>query len=321
MEVSANRQRKEKLTNSHRKEKYRCDGRGHNRGLVDTYLATLQRRRYSPKTVQTYRHPLLALLEFLGDVRLQDVRCETIEAWRLSLIERGLAPASLEVFLRAVRLLFGWLEDNGRIFMNPCCSLIIPKHSRPLQPVPSRDDVRRLLARPDVATPLGLRDRALLETAYATGARREELVRMRIFDPNLVSKTIRIHGKGNKQRVLPLGQHAAHWIERYLQFVRPHLAGESIDVESLWLGWGAVSMSGQAMHFQIKRHAVDAGIKTPITLHSLRRACATHMLQNGAHPLQIQMLLGHATMKHLSQYLRLTITEIKAMHQQSKPGR
>ena len=298
---------------------------------VSAYLAALKRRRYSPKTLQTYGNALEHFLAFLGDRRLQDVDGEQVEAWRLHLVDRRLAPASLEVFLRAVRLLFNWLEESGQLFLNPCRGLIVPKHPRRLLPVPTEEDIRKLLARPNLATPLGLRDRALLETAYATAARREELVRMSIFDPDLASGTVRVQGKGNKERVVPLGKHAAQSIERYLATARPRLAGNaiacrtkpwrSLDQESLWIGWHGVPMTGNAMNVQLKRHAANAGIEMTLSLHALRRACATHMLAHGAHPVQIQMLLGHASMRHLSQYLRLTITEIKAMHQRSKPGR
>jgi len=304
-----------------------CCGGGHNSEVIGAYLAVLRRRRYSAKTLQTYGNALEHFVAFIGNARLQDVDAAQVEAWRLHLVKRGLAPASLEVFLRAARLLFNWLEETGQLFLNPCRDLVVPKYPRKLLPVPTQDEMMRLLARPNTALPLGLRDRALLETAYATGARRDELVRMTIFDPDLPasggpgSGTVRIQGKGNKERVVPLGRHAAHWIQRYFEIARPRLAGNAIDQESLWIGWRAVAMSGQAMNVQVKRHAADAGIKMTVSLHALRRACATHMLQHGAHPLQIQMLLGHATMKHLSQYLRLSITDLKKMHQRSKPGK
>lgn len=311
-----------------------CFCRDHNSTLIDAYLAALKRRRYSAKTVQTYGNALGHFTSFLaaeGVEELQDVSAATVEAWRLRLVDRGLAPASLEVFLRAVRLLFNWMEESGQLFLNPCCDLVVPKHPRKLLPVPTEEQIGRLLARPNTASPLGLRDRALLETAYATAARRDELVRMTIFDPDLTSKTVRIQGKGSKERVVPLGRHGAQWIERYLNTARPRLAGNaiacrtkpwrSLDQEALWIGWHAVPMTGNAMNVQLKRHAASAGVEMSVSLHSLRRACATHMLQHGAHPVQIQMLLGHATLKHLSQYLRLTITEIKAMHEKSKPGK
>jgi len=288
------------------------------------YLADLKRRRYSKKTVQTYGMPLKDFISFLAAREIhtpQDVSADQVEAYRLHLIERRLAPASQDLFLRAVRNLFGWLEATGALFLNPCRELVIHKRPSHLPIVPSEADIRRLLAAPNTATPKGCRDRALLEVAYSTGARRDELCRMTIFSADLPAAQIRIQGKGKKERMLPLGKHAVHWLEHYLTHARPKLVAGRIDEEALWLGNGGKPQGGQAMNLQVKTHARAAGIEMRITLHALRRACATHMLSHGAHPVQIQMLLGHATLKHLSQYLRLSITEIKAMHAKTKVGK
>ena len=295
-----------------------------NSELVSAYLAALKRRRYSAKTLQTYGHALQNFTSFLAAEQvetLQDVSVETVETYRLHLIERGLAPASLEVFMRAVRLLFNWMEETGQLFLNPCRSLIVPNPGRKLLPVPTEEDIRKLLAQPNVSTAKGTRDRALIEVAYASGARREELVRMTIFDPDLKAQTVRVQGKGSKERVVPLGRHAAHWLKQYLDHARPKLLAGKIDQEALWLGNSGTPQGGQSLNLQVKVHARAAGTSVPVTLHALRRACATHMLQRGAHPVQIQMLLGHATMRHLSQYLRLSIQDIKAMHEKSRPGK
>lgn len=295
-----------------------------NSELVAAYLAALKRRRYSAKTLQTYGNALQNFTFFLVAQRIEelhDVSAETVEAYRLHLIGRGLAPASLEVFMRAVRLLFNWMEETGQLFLNPCRSLIVPNPGRKLLPVPAEGDIRKLLAQPNVSTPKGTRDRALIEVAYASGARREELVRMTIFDPDMKAQTVRIQGKGNKERVVPLGRHAVHWLKQYLDHARPKLLAGQIDQEALWLGNSGTPQGGQSMNLQVKTHARAAGTSVPVTLHALRRACATHMLQRGAHPVQIQMLLGHATMRHLSQYLRLSIRDIKAMHEKSRPGK
>jgi integrase/recombinase XerD len=295
-----------------------------NSELVGAYLAALKRRRYSAKTLQTYGNALQNFTSFLAAEQvetLQDVSAETVEAYRLHLMERGLAPASLEVFMRAVRLLFKWMEETGQLFLNPCRSLIVPNPGRRLIPVPTEEDIRKLLAQPNVSTAKGTRDRALIEVAYASGARREELVRMTIFDPDLKAQTVRVQGKGSKERVVPLGRHAAHWLKQYLDHARPKLLAGKIDQEALWLGNSGTPQGGQSLNLQVKVHARAAGTSVPVTLHALRRACATHMLQRGAHPVQIQMLLGHATMRHLSQYLRLSIQDIKAMHEKSRPGK
>lgn len=264
---------------------------------MEEYLATLKRRRYSVKSVQTYRYALRNFVSFFqpkagpppAEVvakNVQDITAEDIEAYRLHLVERGLASASLEVFMRSVRLWFNWLEETGQLFLNPCRSMIVPKPGRKLFPVPTEEDIRKLLARPNVATPKGMRDRALIEVAYASGARREELVRMSIFDPDTKAQTVRIQGKGRKERVVPLGRHAVHWLKQYLDHARPQLLADKIDQEALWLGNSGAPQGGASMNLQVKTHARTAGTSVPVTLHALRRACATHMLQHGAHPVR-----------------------------------
>ncbi len=291
---------------------------------IKDYLTALRRRRYSPKSIDTYGRALMDFASFLSAAHIDrphDVEAETIENYRLNMRERDFLPNSQEVFLRAVRNLFNWLEKSGRLFANPCRDLVVRQCRGKLPAVPSEEDIRKLLAVPDVAATKGLRDRAIIEVAYSTGARREELCRMSIFDVDSAAGTVRIHGKGNRERVVPLGRRAAHWLEHYLKHARPRLLAAHIDQEALWLGNRGRALSGQAMHVRVRKYANAVGIKPRITLHSLRRACATHMLRRGAHPVQIQMLLGHASMQHLSQYLRLSIREIKAMHAKAKPGK
>jgi integrase/recombinase XerD len=188
-------------------------------------------------------------------------------------------------------------------------------------PVPTEAELARLLAQPDITQPVGIRDRALLEVAYGCGLRRGELVRLTIFDPDFQRGTLRVLGKGRKERIVPLGRQALHWLKRYLQHARPKLLGGRLNEEALWISGKHRPLGGMGMRQQLWEYSKRAQIKTLMCLHSLRRACATHMLRHGAHPVQIQMLLGHASLKHLSQYLEVTITDLRKTHRQSKPGK
>ena len=164
---------------------------------------------------------------------------------------------------------------------------------------------------------------------------------MRLGDVDLPARRVRLRGKGNRERMVPLGRHAAHWLRRYLADARPRLFASARSAngasenhtrttgpparaghaqQPLWVGRAAGAQTGQSINLQVKTHARAAGIATPLTIHSLRRACATHMLAGGAHPAQIQRLLGHATLKHLGQYLRLSIRELQQTHRHSNPG-
>lgn len=290
---------------------------------LDDYIAGLAERNYSPATLTSYGGALRTFLRVAaaqGCGRMQDIAAADVERYRAGLVETAYSPRSIELHLRAIRQFFGWLEERGRIFVNPTAGLIIAKPERPLQPVPDEAELARLLAAPNVATPVGLRDRALLETFYTCGLRREELAALSVFDPDVRQGTLRVLGKGRKERVVPLGRQAVHWLRNYLEHGRPRLLQDRIDEEALWVGRGGRKMGGAGIRVAVQRYATAAGIKTPITPHTLRRACVTHMLRRGAHPVQLQMLLGHSSLETLGQYLRVTVMDLKATHRRSRPG-
>ncbi len=284
------------------------------------WLATLLAQGASPRTCAVYRNALDALGAHLGDaVRAADITADDLVAWRGALAARGLAAATLDVYLRAVRTWFGWLEERGALFLNPAAGLVLPKVTRRLLPVPGAAELRRLLAAPNAATPFGVRDRALLETAYATGARREELVSLDATAVDLVNGTVRVVGKGRRERVLPLTRPAVAWLNRYTTRARPTLLKGQLDEPALWIDLHGARLSPHGLDCIVKKHATAAQLRG-VTPHTLRRACATHLLQGGAHVVFVQQLLGHATLRHLAHYLRMTIAELKATHARSKPG-
>lgn len=286
------------------------------------FLDALRQRRQSENTVTSacfaFGH-LDAFLKAEGK-DLPDIAADDLDRFRRSLTEQGLALMTADLVLRHVRRLFRWLAETGRIFLDPAALWRLPKPDRPLMDVPSEKQVARLLAQPDITRARGIRDRALIETGYSTGARLEELGRMTIFDPDLDRGLLRVMGKGRKERMLPLGRQAVRWLREYIRDARPKLARRRLNEERLWLGSGGRPISGPGIRMMLRLHARAAGF-SPISPHALRRACATHMLQHGAHPVQIQLLLGHADLTTLSQYLRLTIRDIRKMHAASKPGR
>lgn len=285
------------------------------------WLATLRAQGASPKSLAVYRNALDALGAHLGDeAHAADVTADDLLAWRGTLAARGLADATLDVYLRAVRTWFAWLEERGALFLNPASGLVLPKVARRLLPAPSAADLRRLLAAPNAATPFGVRDRALLETAYATGARREELVTLDATAVDLVNGTVRVVGKGRRERVLPLTKPAVRWLDRYTTRARPALLKGKLDEPALWIDLHGARLSPHGLDVLVKKHAGAAKLRG-VTPHALRRACVTHLLQGGAHPVFVQQLLGHASLRHLAHYLRMTIAELKATHAKSRPGR
>jgi integrase/recombinase XerD len=288
------------------------------------YLAWLKHKRYSPQTIRTYGLALDKFRVWMNAqkcYRLTDITETHLEAYRLSMIERGFTEATQEVFMRAVKNLFGWMEKEGTLFLNPARGLVIRQAKPSLPVVIGEDEVKRLLAQPCVTTALGIRDRAILEIGYSCALRRNELASLGIFDPDLDRQTLRVMGKGSKERVLPLGKHATYWLGQYLRRVRPQLAETCIDESALWIGRRARPLSGQGIAVMLKGYGLAAGLKAHITPHVLRRSCVTHMLDHGAHPVQLQLMLGHSGMRHLSNYLRMSIRDVKAMHHASNPGK
>lgn len=286
------------------------------------FLAALRQRRQSENTLSSACFAFAHLTGFLKaeDKGLPDVTADDLDRFRRSLTDRGLALMTADLVLRHVRRLFRWLAETGQIFLDPAALWSLPKPDRPLMDVPTEKQVAALLAHPDITRPRGIRDRALIETAYSTGARLEELCRMTIFDPDFDRGLLRVLGKGRKERMLPLGRQAVHWLRQYMREARPKLTRDKLNEERLWLGTDGRAISGPGLRMMLRQHARAAGLPQ-ISPHALRRACATHMLRNGAHPVQIQLLLGHADLTTLSQYLRLTIQDIRKMHAASKPGR
>ena len=290
---------------------------------VKAYIERLRDLRFAPMTLKKKLFCIRIFLDWLGkdDTLLQDVTPQHIEKFLACQRGSGLAGATVDGLAGDLRKFFRYLEDTRKIFASPMANLKIHWTPKRLKPVPTEEEMLQLLAAPDTNGMFGLRDRALLETAYSTGARLSELLGMTIFDPDLDNGCVRIMGKGSKERIVPLGKQAVLWTRQYLKTSRPRLLKERIDVHALWLGSDGSPLHKSRLESIVSKYRAKSGIETPVSPHALRRACATHMLRGGAHPIQVQMLLGHATLNSLSQYLQVTIADMKKMHDHSKVGR
>ena len=307
-----------------KKDRYMKKSNHHIRILVNAFIEARRRLKYSTKSLDVYQNALKSFTGYLEHVsinRIQDVASGHIDGYRLSLVDLGFTDAGITLYLQTVRSFFKYLEDNRHIFINPAATLIVPGYPRKLLPVPSEKDIEKVLLQPDITSTIGIRDRAILETAYTSGIRREELFNLTVFDPDIKQGTLRVKGKGNKERTVPLGKKAVYWLKQYMENARPKLL-RNPDENALWISrikGGRLSVGGIGR--LIEKHGKAAGTTVLLSAHAIRRACVTHMLQNGAHPIEIQLLLGHASLHTLSQYLRVTITDLKKMHERSKPGK
>lgn len=231
----------------------------------------------------------------------------------------GKQARSLARMLSAARRFYGWLLAQGEIMFDPTLDIPPPSIGRPLPKSLSEDDVVRLITAPPTDTPLGLRDRAMLETLYATGLRVSELIKLNLGQMSLISGVVRVLGKGRKERLVPLGDEAVHWIERYLAEARPVLLeglGESSDLFVTRRGAG---MTRQMFWILLKRYAAQVGLTIELSPHTLRHAFATHLLNHGADLRVVQMLLGHADLSSTQIYTHVARARLKALHHEHHP--
>lgn len=230
----------------------------------------------------------------------------------------GVPSRTLARRLSSLRRLFQYLLREGRIAADPCADIQTPRLGRPLPKSLSERDVERLLLTPDTGVALGLRDRAMLETLYATGLRVSELVGLLTTEVNLNQGVVRVLGKGGKERVVPLGEEASDWLQRYLVAGRPALVKQN-QSEAVFLTNRARPMTRQAFWHLVKRYAYRAGITKPLSPHTLRHAFATHLLNHGADLRVVQMLLGHSDISTTQIYTHVARERLRQLHAQHHP--
>jgi integrase/recombinase XerD len=237
-------------------------------------------------------------------------------AWRS---RNGYSPRSNARLLSALRAFFAHRVRTGARADDPTALLDPPKLPRSLPKALGERQIDALLAAPDVASPLGLRDRAMLELMYACGLRVSELVNLPATAVNLRQGVLRVTGKGSKERLVPLGEEAQHWLERYLATARPQLAGKRVLVP-LFLNTNGAAPTRQQFWQLVKRYAGVAGIDPArISPHGLRHSFATHLLNHGADLRALQMLLGHSSLSTTQIYTLVAREQLKQLHAKHHP--
>lgn len=272
----------------------------------------------SDNTVAAYRADIEHFRHFLaGHARGLVTVTESDLYHYLSHCARGSSRTTARR-LSALRRLYRYLLRERIVSGDPTASVDGPRIGRKLPHSLSETDVDALLGAPDTATPLGLRDRTMLELLYATGLRVSELVGMRSGDLNLVQGVVRIVGKGNKERLVPVGEIALEWLARYYEHGRADiLQGQLTDAVFPTARGGA--MTRQSFWQIIKKHGLRAGIRADLSPHTLRHAFATHLLNHGADLRVVQMLLGHADISTTQIYTHLAKERLKVLHEQHHP--
>ena len=272
-------------------------------------------------TLASYRSDLGRLAVWLEGQSLEpllDLRDSTLATFLAHLASKT-RPASQARYLATLRRFCRWQLARGRIQADPTLGLANPSRPSRLPKVMSEKQVDALLAVPDLDTPLGLRDRAMLETLYATGLRVSELVHLRLHEISLADGVLRAFGKGSKERLVPLGQIAIDWISRYLRQARPDILHRQTS-DALFVTARGGPMTRQAFWHLIKRYATQAGIDPcRLSPHVLRHAFATHLLNHGADLRVVQLLLGHADISTTQIYTHVARERLKSLHAAHHP--
>lgn len=276
--------------------------------LIANSVSPHTQNAYLSDLIQCIQHSNLAMPEWAKD-DINDVLT--------ALTQQGKSARSIARMLSALRSFFKFLREQKLRTDNPLAMHKTPKIGQSLPIDLSETDVEALLEAPNTQTALGLRDRTMFEVLYACGLRVSELIQLRLERLNLQQGYVRILGKGNKERLVPLGQTARNWLEKYLSEARPHLYKTAIDYVFLTQHGGL--MSRQNFWYAIKRYRLIAGIETEISPHTLRHAFATHLLNHGADLRVVQMLLGHADLSTTQIYTHVAQVRLQDLHNKHHP--
>lgn len=288
---------------------------------LDLFLAYLTvEKGLTKNTLEAYSRDINTYLEFLensGRTELRQVRPTDVANFIAGLKSAGLAPRSRARALSAVRMFHRFLVVENYCELNPTAVIESPRVPGKLPSVLSTADVDALLNAPSGSSPADIRDRAMLQLLYATGLRVSELVSLKLSDVNLQAGYLLTSGKGEKERLIPVGEAAKQAVAEYLAVSR----GGPVPLESrfLFLSRFGEKMSRQAFWNIIKKRALEAGILKNISPHSLRHSFATHLLENGADLRSVQMMLGHADLATTQIYTHLSGDRLKKIHKQLHP--
>ena len=295
--------------------------------IIEQFIDVIwMERGLSENTLSAYRSDLIKFCHWLGageesgavDSQIILAERDNIVAYLAELEEKQISATSRARFLSSLRRFYAYLLREKKIDVDPVALIDAPKLGRALPKTLSEKDVDSLLNAPDISTTLGLRDRVLFEVLYATGLRVSELVTLQLIQVNMQQGVVRVTGKGNKERLVPLGEESLNWLEKYLTTARLELLKGKV-VDELFVTNRGGGMTRHAFWHLIKRYAKKAGIAVDISPHTLRHAFATHLLNHGADLRVVQMLLGHSDLSTTQIYTHVAKAILKTLHNMHHP--
>lgn len=272
-------------------------------------------------TLTAYRQDLKSFEKWLlgrGE-KLPAASQANIQGYLSSRFSSGASARSNARLLSTLKQYFRYLVKKGDRRDNPTALITAPKVQQILPHTLSEEDINKLIEAPDTTSSYGLRDRCMLEMMYSSGLRVSELVALQMNQINSNLGLVRLTGKGNKERVIPVGEEALLWLTRYVKDARPQLVRQNVLNDSLYLSSRGTGITRQALWQHIKKYSIKAGIKTVYSPHSLRHAFATHLLNHGADLRTVQMLLGHSSLSTTQIYTHIAQARLQSLHAQHHP--
>jgi integrase/recombinase XerD len=286
---------------------------------IDSFLNALWLEfGLSDNTLSAYGSDLKQFDKWLEAKELFNVEQQDINQFFVCRKQQGMSKRSVARILSSLKRFYGYLLREGLIQSDPCELIDAPRLAPALPESLSENDVESLLQAPEIVSALGFRDRAMLELLYATGLRVSELVELNFQQVNFRQGCLRVVGKGEKERLVPVGEEAMDWLERYLNQARPMILGAR-QSDYLFVTNRGSSMTRQAFWHIIKRYAKQAGIDKHLSPHTLRHAFATHLLNHGADLRVVQLLLGHSDLSTTQIYTHIAQQRLKELHSQFHP--
>ena len=290
--------------------------------LLDQFLHYLVvEKGLSQNTIEAYSHGLTRFLDHLREKKIQDLRGVgkiDVQGFLLALRKKNLNTKSIVRNLAAIRSFFRFLIQEGILDTNPVEDLESPKTARTLPEILSLKEIEQILEQPNLHTPLGMRDRAMLEMLYATGMRVSELTHLPTHHVNLEGGYVLLYGKGSKERMVPLGGEAIKWVALYLKAARQILS-KGKESPSLFINRSGKGMSRQRFWKNLKDYAQKSGLHKRISPHLLRHSFASHLLERGADLRSVQMMLGHVDISTTQIYTHVTGEKLKKVHKRYHP--
>ncbi len=290
-----------------------------NTDVVDDFLEDLWLAEgLSQNTLSSYKTDLSHYLNFLNDKNCWSADLDLMQQFIASRVQKNYSSRSNARVISTLRKFYQWGVDKTKVSDNPAKRLVLPKMVKSLPKDLDETEVSRLLDAPDIATDIGLRDKAMLELLYATGLRVTELVSLELNDINLRQGIVRVMGKGSKERLVPMGEYALEYLIQYLESTRKDwLSG--LKEEKVFVSQHRKGITRQSFWHRIKHYVGEVGIRKDISPHTLRHAFATHLLNHGADLRSVQMLLGHSSVSTTTIYTHISQVRLQQLFNKHHP--